>query len=533
MVRTAKALLLGVLAVAGLWLALHIAALLLAGLHDDLGPADAILVLGNKVQTSGVPSRRLLERLETALDLYRRGLAPAVIVSGGLGREGYEEAEVMHAWLEGHGVPASAIIVDDGGVDTYHSALNAREIMAARGMCSVILVSQYYHLLRARLAFSRAGIAQVRTAHAPVHLEVREPYSLLREFAAFYYYLLRPYQERSSGMGLPQVHVIGLGGTISMSSAARLGVVPTLSAADLVAAVPQLAQAADVSAASLRMVAGSGLTIDDLLAVAEEARRQIALGAQGIVVTQGTDTIEEIAFGLDLLVPGDTPIVVTGAMRNPTLPGADGPANLLGAVQVAASPAARGLGALVVFNDEIHAARFVQKTHTQSPATFRSRLAGPIGWLAEGRVRIVTRPLGRQHVDVPSGAPGRSVALVTLALGDDGRLLRAVEGLGYAGLVLEALGGGHALAPLVEPLARLAQAMPVILASRTGCGEVLRCTYGFPGSESDLLAHGLIPAGMLDGAKARLLLTLLLRARATREQVVAAFEAWLDGPAPQ
>ncbi len=193
MKRIARTLLRGALAFTSLWLALHAAAVLLAGLRDDLVPGDAILVLGNKVQTTGVPSWRLAGRLETALDLYRRGLAPAIIVSGGLGREGYQEAAVMRAWLEAHGVAASAIIVDDGGADTYRSAINARGIMAARGMRSVILVSQYYHLLRARLAFLRAGNAEVHTAHAPVHLEVREPYSLLREFLAFYHYLLRPY----------------------------------------------------------------------------------------------------------------------------------------------------------------------------------------------------------------------------------------------------------------------------------------------------------------------------------------------------
>lgn len=331
-------------------------------------------------------------------------------------------------------------------------------------------------------------------------------------------------------MSLPRVHIIGLGGTIAMAGSGDLGVVPTLTPENMVAAVPQLAGVAELSAVSLRMVAGSGLTIEDLLVAAEEARRRIDAGADGIVVTQGTDTIEEIAFGLDLLVTGDTPIVVTGAMRNPTLPGADGPANLLAAVQVAASPLARGLGALVVLNDEVHAARFVQKTHTQSPATFRSRLTGPIGWVAEGDVRVVLRPVGRQHVAVSPGAPDLRVALLTLSLGDDGRLFEAVGDLGYAGLVVEGMGGGHALAPMVEPLGRLVTRIPVILASRTGCGEVLRRTYGFPGSESDLLAHGLIPAGLLDGPKARLLLTLLLRSGAGRKEIAAAFERWLGCP---
>jgi len=327
-------------------------------------------------------------------------------------------------------------------------------------------------------------------------------------------------------MALPRVDIIGLGGTISMGGANAAGVVPTLTAEDLVHAVPALAQAAEVRALQFRMVAGSSLSIDDLLATAAQVRRCIEEGAAGVVVTQGTDTIEEVAFGLDLLVPGDAPVVVTGAMRNPTVPGADGPANLLAAVQVAASRQARGLGALVVFSDEVHAARFVQKAHTASPAAFRSRQAGPIGWVAEGEVRIALRPVGRQHVRVPEGAPDRPVALLTMSLGDDGRLFSALAGLGYCGAVIEALGGGHLPFFAVEAAARLASTMPVVLASRTGCGEVLRRTYGFPGSESDLLARGLIHAGTLDGPKARILLTLLLRSGAGMREVVQAFGTW-------
>src|SRR6185437_9696095 len=149
-------------------------------------------------------------------------------------------------------------------------------------------------------------------------------------------------------------------------------------------------------------------------------------GSAGIVITQGTDTIEETAFALDLLWAGHAPIVITGAMRNPSLPGADGPANLLAAVQVAASPTARGLGALVVFNDEIHAARFVSKTHTARLSAFRSRTVGPIGWLSEGRPVIAAAPLGRFHLNVPSDAVVPPVALIRLSLGDDGRILQAL-----------------------------------------------------------------------------------------------------------
>jgi L-asparaginase len=323
-------------------------------------------------------------------------------------------------------------------------------------------------------------------------------------------------------LALPKVSVLSLGGTISSVNTGGPGVRPSLTGEALVEAVPGLSEVAEVSAASVRQVPGWQLTVEDLIEVSEEATRAIDEGATGVVVTQGTDSIEETAFALDLLIDRDAPVVVTGAMRNPTLPGADGPANLLAAVTVAADGAACGLGALVVMNDEVHAARFVRKTHTQSPAAFRSPLAGPLGWISEGRASIVARPMGRRHVR-PRGGGAEDVALLATFPGDDGRLVGAVGERGYSGLVVEALGGGHVPPPMVEPLAALAERMPVVLASRTGSGEVLRGTYDPPGSEMDLTGRGLIPAGMLDGPKARLFLALLLRSGASRAEIVEAF----------
>ncbi|QYJ15783.1 L-asparaginase 2 [Rubrobacter xylanophilus DSM 9941] len=324
----------------------------------------------------------------------------------------------------------------------------------------------------------------------------------------------------------PKVAVLSLGGTISSVRGSGPGVVPRLTGKDLVESVPQIAEVAEVEAESLRQMPSSDLTIEDLVEVAGEARRRIADGAAGVVITQGTDSIEETAFAMDLLVEGDAPVVITGAMRNPTLPGADGPANLLGAVRVAASDAARGLGALVVMNDEIHAARFVRKTHTQSPATFQSPGAGPLGWLSEGVVRVAWRIPARHTVESPPAGAGQQVALLKLAVGDDGRLLPAVREAGYAGLVIEAFGGGHVPSRMVAEVERLASEIPVVLTSRTGSGDVLRNTYGFSGSEMDLLSRGLIWGGVLDGLKARLLLTILLRRGEGREEIEAAFGEW-------
>ncbi|MGZ4657421.1 MAG: asparaginase [Blastococcus sp.] len=325
--------------------------------------------------------------------------------------------------------------------------------------------------------------------------------------------------------GLPDVAVFSLGGTIASTGPSGSGVTPRLGAQELVDAVPQLRDVAQLEAVAFRQVPSGDLTLADLVALAAEIDGRLAAGCAGVVVTQGTDTVEETSFALDLLVRGPGAVVVTGALRSPTMAGADGPANLLAAVRVAVAPQAAGLGTVVVVGDEIHAARFVRKTHTSSPSAFRSGTAGALGWVVEGRVRIGLRVPSLPPV-VPDLRRGTvpPVALLTCSLGDDARLLGQVGAVGYAGAVVQALGGGHVPAAVAPALEELARQIPVVLASRAGAGEVLTSTYGFAGSERDLLARGLVAAGFLDGPKARVLLSLLLAGGAGTDDVRAAFE---------
>jgi len=326
---------------------------------------------------------------------------------------------------------------------------------------------------------------------------------------------------------MTHIAVVGMGGTIAMAPSASGGIVPSLDADDLIAAVPGLdAPELKITATTLRSLPSPSLGFADLVALSDRVRAEIAGGADGVVITHGTDTIEETAFFLDLTVPEDTPVVVTGAMRHPDAPGADGPANLYAAIRVACSPDARGLGCLVVMADEVHGARFVRKSHTSSTGAFVSPGFGPLGLVVEGDPRI--RGAARTGLTLPADprVGERRVGMITMALADDGTLLRlaATDPPVFDGLVIAGLGAGHVPAGLVPLVAEHAARIPVVLSTRTGAGSVLRQTYGYPGSERDLLERGLIHSGFLDPAKARILLQLLLATGATREQSKAAYE---------
>jgi L-asparaginase len=315
-----------------------------------------------------------------------------------------------------------------------------------------------------------------------------------------------------------EIVVAALGGTIASARPAAGGVAPSLTAQDLLDAVPGLP--AGVDAVSFRSLPGSSVTVPDLVALLDLLEERFANGAAGAVVTQGTDTIEETAYALDLIHRGPQPIVVTGAMRNPVLAGPDGPANLLGAVRVAASPSFRDTGCVVVFADEIHPAARVRKTHSTSIGTFVSVDGGPLGYLVEGEPVLVNPRLARHTLPRPSTLP--KVGIYTASLGDEGSALAAMASA-VDGVVIAGFGVGHVPAGWVALIDSLCARMPVVLAGRTGSGPVLRRTYGYPGSESDLQRRGAVPAGFLHPYKARLLLQFALAAGASSAQIRAAF----------
>jgi L-asparaginase len=307
-----------------------------------------------------------------------------------------------------------------------------------------------------------------------------------------------------------------LGGTISLTSHAA-GVVPRLGPDELLASVPDASAFGEVVAVDFRRMPSADLTPADVAAVVAAAE-----GADGVVVVQGTDTIEETAFLLDLLWASAGPVVVTGAMRDPTLPGADGPANLTAALIVASSSAFQGQGALVVLDDQVHAARYVTKAHTSSTAAFVSADAGALGRVVEGRVLRYTSVRRLAPLPVPPQWDVR-VPVYVATLGDDGAMLEHVRA---DALVVAGVGGGHVPGRLAQRLGALAEQMPVVLTSRTGAGPVLTRTYGAPGGEIDLIGRGLIPAGTLSPYKARLLALVGVANGWDRAKVAAAFAAY-------
>ncbi len=329
--------------------------------------------------------------------------------------------------------------------------------------------------------------------------------------------------DTAADAGGGRVTVLFLGGTIGMTAEPGQGAAPRLGSADLLGGLPAAPALAGVALDPVDFlnVGSSHLTSDHLLGVLGAADAAVAAGATGVVVVQGTDSMEETAYLLDLLWRHDAPLVVTGAMRNPGLPGPDGAANLTAALTAAASPQCAGMGALVLLNDELHAARYVAKRHTSLPSAFGSPGAGPVGRMLEGRPVVWFRPARRPALRVPEAVPHR-VPLLTATLDDDPDLYRAVGGRSD-GLVVAGFGAGHVRADVALVLGELAGRLPVVLSSRAGAGSVHTHTYGGAGSEEDLLGRGLVNAGHLPPLKARLLLRLLLATGATTAETRVAF----------
>ncbi|HYX12137.1 MAG TPA: asparaginase, partial [Candidatus Acidoferrum sp.] len=307
---------------------------------------------------------------------------------------------------------------------------------------------------------------------------------------------------------MSRVAIVFTGGTISMAvDPVAGGNVPTLDGAAIIARTPWLSSIADVVAVDRGRTPASHFTLQALVELYQTIRSSADDPAvDGVVVVQGTDSIEESSFCWDLLHSGSKPIVVTGAMRSSSEPGYDGPANLADAVRCAASPSLADAGVVVVLAGEIHAADDVAKMHTRSMTTFQSPNLGALGTVADEGVRIRRIRAGRRHVSPRAAA--EPVYLVTAVTGDDGRLVDAAVGYGARGIVVAATGGGNTSPALLDAGKRAMDAgIPVVLVSRVPSGAA-GTGYAFPGGGATWVRAGAILGGSLSGPKARVALSL-------------------------
>lgn len=325
--------------------------------------------------------------------------------------------------------------------------------------------------------------------------------------------------------------VIGsLGGTIAMTSnGPGSGATPSLTAEGLLRSIPGLSLSARVGAHGVLQLPSASIGLDDMVAVLEWCLARAAEGADGIVLTQGTDSIEETSWLLDLFWPHDIPLVVTGAMRTPDSAGADGPANLKAALHVAHDPQSAGRGVLVVMNDLIHAPRRVRKTDTIAGDAFSSGRAGVLGRMVEGAPAYFAPPPPRRTLPLPRRRD-HDVALVPMCLGTGDVLLRhALTAPEFAGVVVAGFGSGHVPRWLAEVIGEHAAARPVVICSRCVDGPTTRETYGYPGSEVDLTARGAWMGGWLAPEKARLLLWAVAAGDTDPQRMRSVFETF-SGP---
>lgn len=329
----------------------------------------------------------------------------------------------------------------------------------------------------------------------------------------------------STAADRPRVALLATGGTIACIAGPDGRMVPGLTPEELVASVPALEEVASIRTETLRNVSGFDMGPDRMVEVARRAQKLLLAGVvDGVVVTHGTDTVEETMYMCEMLVGEVTargPIVFACAMRASTESGADGPRNLLNAVRIASSAAARGRGVLLTVNDRIHCASWVTKLNTLHVETFQSVRGGPVGSMQAGEPVFV--------LDSPSSPRGRGIrGTVPLVKAYTGMQTDAFDwhlDRGVDGLVVEGTGAGNVPSTAAPGIARLLDAgLPVIVTSRCPYG-LPESPYGGAGGGASLDDLGVLRAGHLNGPKARLALMVGLHETTT----ITELRTWLRG----
>ncbi|RKL67616.1 L-asparaginase [Salipaludibacillus neizhouensis] len=321
---------------------------------------------------------------------------------------------------------------------------------------------------------------------------------------------------------MKKILILHTGGTIAMSEDVQTGEVKPNSNNPLHDTIMKM-ENVSISVEDFLNVPSPHMTIVNMLSLAKRIDERVINEAfDGVVITHGTDTLEETAYLLDLTVISSVPVVVTGAMRSSNELGSDGPYNLLSSVRTAMSDQAHDKGVLVVLNDEIHTAKNVTKTHTSNIATFQSPQYGPIGIVTKRHVQFHQSPTKQETFPVEKMS--KKVLLVKAVAGMEKEVFDAICNIHMDGLVIEALGQGNVPPELVSAIEKLVQNnIPVVLVSRCFNG-IVQDVYGYKGGGKHLKDIGVIFTNGLSGQKARIKLMVALESSSETKSLHSSFD---------
>lgn len=324
-----------------------------------------------------------------------------------------------------------------------------------------------------------------------------------------------------------KVAVVFNGGTISMKVDPRIeAAVPTLKGEEIMAMVTGIQEFAEIESYNFSNYPGPHVTPEIMMDLSKYIQKLLNReDISGVVVTHGTDSLEETAYLLDLTINSEKPVIVTGSMRNSSELGYDGPANLSASICTAISEEAKNRGVLVCLNDELNSASEVTKIHSMHLDTFKSPDFGPIGIIDNNKVLFYRHSEKRQHVMTEKIET--KVSLIKCAAGMDSSMIEFCISKGDKGIVIEGMGRGNVPPQMVPGIAKaIENGMAVVLVSRCSMGRVLD-TYGYPGGGKDLRNLGVILGDNLPGQKARIKLMTALGKTNDMQEIRDIFEKGL------
>ncbi len=322
-----------------------------------------------------------------------------------------------------------------------------------------------------------------------------------------------------------RIAVIFTGGTISMKVDERLAAaIPALSSEEIMSMVTNIDKVADVDIVTFGAYPGPHMTPDLIWSLATKVKALIALEEiDGVVITHGTDSLEETAYFLDLNIKTQKPIVMVAAMRNGSELGYDGPSNLSSAICTAVSDESKNKGVLIVLNNEVNSAREATKTHTLSLDTFKSLEFGPLGIVDNDEVIFYRNIIKHEYIETDQYV--KDVDLIKACVGMDSKYLHFGISNGTKGFIIEAMGRGNLPPDMIPGIeSAIEKNIPVILVSRCPMGRVLD-SYGYPGGGKNLRDIGVIFGGNLNGQKARIKLMLALGKTHHLHEIRSIFES--------